>query len=657
MNKPKQSPYTITTAIYYANARLHIGHCWELLGSDMMARFRSLEGREVLFSTGMDEHSINVEKAAAQANKTPKAYCDEIASDVRKLLKILRITNTRFIRTSDSEHERSAQDLIQRAKQNGDIYKAIYEGMYCNSCEAFYTEKDLIQESGQWLCPNHKTKVENIKEENWFFRLSNYQEALLKLYRDRPEFIQPESRRNEIIRFVESGLRDFSVSRSHMNWGIPLPWDEQQMIYVWFDALTNYLSVTGFSDDPELFKKFWPADVHVIGKDITRFHAVYWPAMLMSAGIELPKQVFAHGWLHFKGEKMSKSRGHIVGAEEMVEAYGLDPVRWYVLANNDFHGDGNFSEEKLVETCNAELSNDLGNLINRTLNMLSKYQDGKTGPLDPIDSESGSKDAVAQFAREFSERMKKYMDHWDLLSYGKECIRFSTLLNKYIDDFKPWKLAKEEGQKETLSKVLSHVHEGLRMITIALKPILTEAPEKIWEQLGYESFNEIQWQDIEWGKGSKGLKGGVQTKKPRPVFPRLEFKEDENDKEKAETQYGSLALKSSKDEVDFKAFTQLELKVGTIEEVQEVEKSAKLLKLKVNFGEGGPRTVVSGLRKAYPDAQELKGRQVAAVLNLKPRKIFGIESQAMILTVGDEKRKNLKVLESPEGFLDGSEIS
>lgn len=522
-NKGEKTHY-ITTAIVYPNSRIHVGWAWECLGADWLVRALKGFGHDTFLATGMDEHSINVQRAAETRGLTPQAYCDEMATDIEKVLRQMGMDYDRFIRTSDSDHLWVVQQLVQKAFDQGDIYKAKYEGHYCESCEAFYTEKDLKEGN----CPEHGKPPKWISEENYFFKLSKYQDTLLRLFDENPDFIQPAYRRSEIVNFVKAGLKDFSVSRSTFTWGVPLPWDPKHVVYVWFDALINYLTAAGLEHrlkDPEsnearAFERRWPAYMHIIGKDISRFHCVYWPAMLMSLDLPLPRQVFAHGYISIKGARMSKTTGNKVTPDEVMERTGPDPLRYYLLAENQFSQDGNFDEEALVRKANADLANDFGNLVNRSINMTRKYFPDEE--LSAPEKVTHSQKVVDSFTKLRGD-LQKAIDEVDTVAYAQACTARSRVLNLYIDEMKPWALAKqatEQSQKD-LREVLYTLLEGIRWIATAFRPILPFGMPEVFHQLEVplpEEKGAIA--GLNWGEAA--FKPG----QPKPVYPRLELPEE-----------------------------------------------------------------------------------------------------------------------------------
>ncbi len=531
MQTPKKTEY-ITTAIVYPNSRIHVGWAWECLGADWLTRSHKSMGRDAYFVTGMDEHSLNVQRAAEAQKLEPKAYCDLMSEDIQKVLRDLGIGYDRFIRTSDDDHIEVVQILVQKAFDKGDIYKAKYEGHYCESCEAFYTEKDLVDGK----CPSHGKPPRWISEENYFFRLSKYQEPLLKYYSENPDFIHPDYRRGEIINFVQSGLKDFSVSRSTFQWGIPFPFDPKHVVYVWFDALINYITAAGIlgelksdnsgAQNGPSFNSIWPANVHIIGKDISRFHCVYWPAMLMSLELPLPEKVFAHGYITIKGSKMSKTIGNIVTPDEVIAVTGVDPFRYYMLAENHFSQDGNFAWESLILKNNADLANDWGNLVNRSISMTRKYFPGESLTLPGTKTHSA--EIQASFESLISE-LQLTIDKIDPSSYIAACLARSRLLNLYIDRVKPWVLAKDnspEAQKQ-LKECMFTLLEGIRWLATAWLPVLPFKMPEVFKQLGLSSAADGSPAGGSPADGAlKALKWGqipICPSEPKPIYPRLEL--------------------------------------------------------------------------------------------------------------------------------------
>lgn len=510
---------TITTAIVYPNSRIHVGWAWECLGADWLTRAKRALGRDTFFVTGMDEHAIKVQRAAEGQGLTPQAYCDKMAQDVEKVLRQLGISHDRFIRTSDTDHVWVVQQLVQRAFDRGDIYSARYEGHYCEGCEAFYTEKDLVN----GVCPAHGKPPKWISEENYFFRLSKYQDRILKLLQENPDFLQPDYRRAEIVNFVQAGLKDFSISRSTFTWGVPLPFDSKHVVYVWFDALINYLTASGIEGwlkDPKgpgakTFEQRWPAKIHVIGKDISRFHAVYWPAMLMALELPLPERIFVHGFISLKGERLSKSSGNSVTPDEVMAVTGPDPLRYYLLAENQFSGDGNFSWEALVLKANADLANDWGNLVNRSISMKRKYFPDEA--MEVPSKLTHSAEVRASFEKLLVE-LQAAVDAIDPSAYLAACVARSRVLNLYIDRMKPWNLAKSPESRSELVEVIATLLEGIRWLATALRPALPFGMPEVFRQLGLdEPAEKGALLGLQWGGTA------IRPLEPKPIYPRIEM--------------------------------------------------------------------------------------------------------------------------------------
>lgn len=624
----KESFY-ITTPIYYVNDVPHIGHAYTTVAADVMARYKRLAGCNVFFLTGSDEHGQKVEKAALKSGETPIQLADKVVKRFIGLWKKLNISNDDFIRTSEERHKKTAQALFNIVMEKGDIYLGEYEDWYCTPCETFLTESQLVNNR----CPDCKREVELLKEESYFFKMSAYGDRLLKHIEENPDFIQPVSRRNEIISFVKEGLRDLSISRTTFKWGIPVPDNEQHVIYVWFDALTNYLTAVGGFSDEDKFNTFWPANIHLIGKDILRFHAVYWPTFLMAAGLPLPGQVFAHGWWTVEGEKMSKSLGNVVDPYQVIDEFGVDQFRYFLMREVTFGLDGDYSKSALIGRINSDLGNDLGNLLNRSLTMTEKYAKGVVPSCgQDVTEDKELIEMAAKAVKEFNESMTKLsfnraLDHlWELIRET----------NRYIDHRAPWKLSKE-GNEERLKSVVYTFLESLRQISVMLYPFMPESAEKMWDQLGIKEEKEALTLSSlnKWG----ALKSGTVVNKGSILFPRVEtVKKAPAQKEKAKEK---KAEKPKGDDpascISFDDFMKVELHVGIIKEAEKVPKSDKLLKLKVDIG-SETRQIVAGIGKSYePDT--LIGKQVAVVTNLKPANLMGIESQGMVLAAGEDELK------------------
>ncbi len=506
----------ITTAIVYPNNRIHIGWAWEVLGADWLARGYRAMGEETRFLTGMDEHSTKVVKRAVEAGMEPKAFCDQMAGDIEKTLRRMGVSHDRFIRTTDEDHKRVVQSLVQKAFDKGDIYLAKYEGHYCEGCEAFYLDKDLIDGK----CVHHGTVPKWIKEENYFFKLSKYESQIRELL-SKPGFLEPDHRRAEMLGFMEGGLKDFSISRSTSTFGVQLPFDQKHIVYVWYDALVNYVTGANYEKGDSEFKKWWPADVHIIGKDVNRFHTIYWPAMLMSLDLPLPKKVFVHGWLNLRGERMSKSSGNIISPDDVMDVTGPDPLRYYLLAENQFAGDGNFGWDLMTLKANADLANDWGNLVNRSINMCRKYFPDQE--LKKPASIKNSVDVLESF-KTLQADLKKALDAVDTVAYAQACTARSRVLNLYIDRMKPWGLAKTNTPESMteLGEVIYTLLEGIRFTATALMPILPFGMPEVFRQLGVPTPSELgAIKNLNWGETS------YRVGEPKPIYPRIELpKED-----------------------------------------------------------------------------------------------------------------------------------
>lgn len=628
----------ITTAIDYVNSVPHIGTAYEKIGADVLARFFRLCGDEVRFQMGNDEHSSNVQKSAREKGLDPKVYCDEMRPKFETVWNKLAISNDQFIQTTEPRHHKSVQALFQKIYDNGDIYEKDYEGWYCESCEAFYTEKDL--EDG--LCPNHKKKPTWLTEKNYFFKLTKYRDFLLKLIKDNPKFIVPAKRRNEILSFIESGLEDISVSRSSFDWGIPLPIAKDHVVYVWFDALINYITGVGFGEDDKLFNQEWQNVLHVIGKDITRFHCIIWPSMLQSAGLPLPQQILGHGFVNMKGEKMSKSLGNVVTPLDIIDKYpdfGADALRYYLLRGSSFGDDGDFTWESFIERYNADLANGLGNLVSRTLGMVWRYQNGQ---IDGSATDQDSKvllGSIVPIIEEVKSKIDPQKAEDAQFHFALEKIwSFISSVDQYIDERAPWTLAKEEKTDE-LSVVMTTLVEAIRRVTVLASLIIPIGTQKIWQGLGFESF--VLFGDLTFEVATQTPKYGSSYQIPEKkllLYPRIQ-KEDTP----VEKPVQNTVKKEPDNLIDIKDFTKVELKVATILSAEKVEGADKLLKLQVEVGEE-KRQVVAGIAEHY-SPESLLQKQVVLVTNLKPATIRGVESHGMLLAA--KKGKKLFVV-SPE---------
>lgn len=629
----EKKPYYITTAIAYTSGKPHIGNTYEIVLTDAIARYRRAQGYDVFFQTGTDEHGQKIEEKAKEQGVTPKEFVDGVAATVRKTFDMMNTSYDYFIRTTDEAHEKQVQKIFRRLYEQGDIYKGTYEGMYCTPCESFWTESQLID----GCCPDCGRPVKKAKEEAYFFRMQKYADRLMKYIEDHPEFIQPESRKNEMVNnFLKPGLQDLCVSRTSFLWGIPVDFDPRHVIYVWIDALTNYITSLGYDADGnhgENFKKYWPADVHIIGKDILRFHTIYWPIMLMALDVPLPKQVFGHPWLLVGDGKMSKSKGNAIYADDLVHYFGVDAVRYFVLHEMPFAQDGTITWDLVVERVNSDLANILGNLVSRTVSMSNKYFGGVIS--NPQVKEDVD-DELIQLALETPKRVEKKMDE---LRVGDAIDEIFTLLrrtNKYIDETTPWILGKDESKKDRLATVLYNLLESIRFAAVLLESYMPQTSEKILDALGtkqrtlesLESFGNLET-------------GGSVVKKMEMLFARIDaeefMKQLEADKEKeakAQEQAEAEAKKETKELITIDDFAKVELKVGTVVSCEKHPKADRLLVEQVDLGDE-TRQIVSGIAKFF-SPQEMVGRKVIVVSNLKPAKLRGVESQGMILCAASD---------------------
>ncbi|MBS4023275.1 MAG: methionine--tRNA ligase [Dethiobacter sp.] len=645
--------FYITTPIYYPSDKLHIGHSYTTVAADAMARFKRLKGYDVHFLTGTDEHGQKIERRAIEAGSEPQVFVDEVVAWIKKLWSILDISYDDFIRTSEPRHKLSVQKMFQKYYEQGDIYKSKYEGWYCTPCEAFWTERQLDAGS----CPDCKRPVELLAEESYFFKMSRYAGRLMEYIDKNPDFIQPASRKNEMINnFLKPGLEDLCVSRTTFKWGIPVPFDEGHIIYVWLDALSNYITALGYaSEDEEKLNRYWPADVQLIGKEIVRFHTIYWPIFLMALGLELPKKVFGHGWLLLDEGKMSKSKGNVIDPVVLVDRYGSDAIRYFLLREIPFGADGSFSEEALVLRLNFDLANDLGNLLNRTLAMLEKYFQGNVpqpGDEDKHDEE------LKQAALTLPARMEGLMDQLQFSGALAELWKFIGNANKYIDDTAPWALAKS-GRQERLATVMYNLLECIRIVSVLLQPYMPRTPQKIWQQLGIAGIKETQ----SWESLSKFgvFPAGVKTSPGEVLFPRLELTGEGGAPVRQATKKDKPQLQSAPDGdknedtglVSIEEFSRLDLRVARIITAERIEGADKLLKLKVDLG-SEERQVVAGIAKHYLPEQ-LVEKRVLFVANLKPAKLRGILSEGMLLAASDSSGR-LVLTTTEEAVAPGSKV-
>ena len=633
----KDKTFYITTPIYYPSGKLHIGHSYTTVAADAMARYKRMQGFDTMFLTGTDEHGLKIEQKAAAKGVTPKEYVDEIVAGIKELWKLLNISNDKFIRTTDDYHEKAVQKIFEKLYKQGDIYKGHYEGHYCTPCEAFWTETQL--KDGK--CPDCGGEVHLAKEEAYFFKLSKYADRLVEYYEAHPDFIQPISRKNEMINnFIKPGLEDLCVSRTSFTWGIPVTFDKGHIVYVWMDALSNYITALGaFSDDDSNFKKYWPADVHLVGKEIVRFHTIIWPAILMALDLPLPKQVYGHGWLLLEGGKMSKSKGNVVDPVVLCDRYGVDAIRYFLLREVPFGADGVFTNEALISRINSDLANDLGNLLSRTSSMVGKYFGGK---LPEAQAAGDFDDSLTELAGETKALVEASMDAMQFSTALTDLWKFVSRTNKYIDETAPWVLAKDEGNAPRLGRVMYNLCEALRHISVMLAPFLPDTSDKIAAVLGL-SDGQRTWQSLEkWG----GLCATAEIGKTEPIFPRIDAAKELAELEAAEAKTKAEAKaanegKTAEDkktkenvaalsEISIEDFAKIELRVAKVTACEPIKKAKKLLKLTLDDGSGKERTVTSGIA-AYYAPDDLVGRNIIVVANLKPATLCGVESCGMIL--------------------------
>lgn len=666
--------FYITTPIYYPSGKLHIGNSYTTIACDVLARYKRLQGYDVFFLTGTDEHGLKIEQKAQALGMQPQEYVDKMAADIKELWKKLEITNDKFIRTTDDYHEKAVQNIFEKLLAKGDIYLGKYRGWYSVSDEEYFTESQLAEvyrdEDGNMIGGKAPSghEVQLVEEDCYFFKMSKYADRLVKYYEEHPDVIIPDTRKNEMLNnFIKPGLEDLALTRTSFNWGVKVPSNPEHVVYVWIDALCNYITALGYEtgDDDSLFKKYWPADVHMVGKEIVRFHTIYWPIILMALDLPLPKHIIGHGWLLMRDGKMSKSKGNVVYPEMIVERYGLDALRYYLMRAVPFGNDGVFTPEDFIGKINFDLANDLGNLLNRTVAMINKYRGGQIPEL---------KSGVTVFDKDLEDvaanTIKNFEEQMDSVHFSNaldEVWKLVARSNKYIDETEPWILAKDETKKDELDSVLAHLAASLRLVAILIQPVMTHTPKEIFAQLGLNS-DDMAIQGVSYFD----LPAGAQVvAKGTPIFPRLDVEEEQeyikskmtkNEKakgrkamaEKAKENWDpeNTTLVLTKDEIKFDKFDKVELKVAEIKEVSKVEGADKLLKFRLDAGDEGDRQILSGIAQWYPNPEELVGKKVIAVTNLKPRKMRGEVSQGMLLSA--EFGETVQLITVSENIPNGS---